>query len=287
MRKETLIGVDIGGTKISAARICSAKIKKQTICKNPSQEDEQVVLNTVIKSIEGLWSLDVAGIGIGVPSLVDSKNGIVFNVTNIPSWKEVHLKTKLEEYFNIPVFVENDANCYAVGEKYFGRGKGFNTIAAITLGTGIGVGLILNGSLYSGANGGGGEFCRLKYKEHDLEYYCGSRFFKQEYNIDGGALSKRAEKGDVEALRVFNEYGGHVGEAIYSILCAFDPEIIILGGSISKSFEFFKNGILEVIDKYPVERVKKNIKIVKGHDSSSAILGAAALFYNSINSVSK
>lgn len=119
---------------------------------------------------------EVAGIGVGVPSVVDSEEGIVYNVANIPSWAEVPLKRLLQERFSVPVYINNDSNCFALGVKLFGEGRKYRNLVGMTIGTGVGTGIIINGELYSGQNTGAGEIGSLPYLSHDFEHYCSSGF---------------------------------------------------------------------------------------------------------------
>jgi len=280
MHNTTLIGGDVGGTKINAGRVVSGTVEAKSHFKNPANEPADVVLGTVIEAIEGVITPEVSGIGVGTPGLVDAETGTVMEIHNIPSWKDYPLQAKLKEHFNLPVFVNNDANCYAVGEKYFGQGKDYDNIVAMTLGTGLGTGLILNGALYNGKNGGAGEFGIVKYLDRNLEYYCASKYFSSIHGSDSLTLSGLARAGDQDALNIFNEYGHHLGHAILTVMSTVDPEIIILGGSITNAYPLFKKGMSEVVRNYPIARVAEDIQIVVGSLSDGAILGAAALFYD-------
>ena len=124
-----------------------------------------------MSTIEEVFDSAVSGIGVGVPSIVDVEKGIVYDVQNIPSWKEVHLKQLLEERFQVPVFINNDANCFAIGEKHFGKGKDHENMIGLIVGTGMAGGIIIKNQLYNGYNCGSGEFGMIPYLEHNYEYY--------------------------------------------------------------------------------------------------------------------
>jgi glucokinase len=280
MENDILIGVDIGGTKISAGRVESGVVTQRNHFENPAKESSEVIYNVLVKAVEEVITERTVGIGIGVPGLIDVENGIISDLSNIPSWNNYPLKEKIENHFGKPVFLNNDANCYAVGEKYFGEGRGYENIVALTLGTGLGAGIIVNGRLSSGKNGGTGELCVVKYKDSNLEAYCGGKFFTTNYKTDAYQLSKAAHQGDVKAQEAFKAYGRHLGEAIYTVLATLDPDIIILGGSIANAFSFFEKEMYKVISAYPVQKVVQDVVIKVGSLTDSAILGAAALFYD-------
>lgn len=142
-------------------------------------------------------------VGIGVPGLVDDKTGIVYDLTNIPSWQEVPLKDRLEEHFQVPVRVTNDANMFALGEKTFGAGKEYDNLVGITLGSGFGAGLVIDSRMYAGTLSSAGEMADIPYLDKTIEDYCSGKFFRQQYDMEGVKLSKMAAAGDENAQRIF------------------------------------------------------------------------------------
>lgn len=272
-----IIGVDMGGTKMQAGLVSDKLVHLETM-PTPAREKEQVVLNQLIQLIEKVIKPDCIGIGIGVPSVVNSKQGIVYDVVAIPSWKEVHLKQKLEGHFKIPVRVNNDSNCFALGEKFYGKGQGCSTFVAITLGTGMGCGIIINDKLFEGANSGAGEIGCIPFREGRVEHYTASAFFKS-LNADGAQLFKQAMAKDAAALAVFKQYGENLAVAIKMILYAYDPELIVLGGSISQAYEFFIDATWKGLDDFLYPKSLTRLKIEKSTLQNSAVLGAAALFH--------
>jgi len=271
------IGVDLGGTNVRCGLVENEKIINLLAKSINSSGTETEVLNDIFLLLDDLVSDDIEGIGIGVPSVVDVVNGIVYDVYNIPSWKSVPIKSILENRYNKPVYVNNDANCFALGEKYFGKAKNYNNIVGLIIGTGLGAGIIINGKLYNGTNCGAGEFGMIPYKDDILEHYCSGYFFKKKYDITGEELYKLALNNDEFALNVFNEYGKNLGEAIKIILYAIDPEIIVIGGSVSKSFNFFKNALIESISDFGYPKSLEKLKIEVSDVANVAILGAVGL----------
>ncbi|MEW6195855.1 MAG: ROK family protein [Bacteroidota bacterium] len=276
-----IIGVDIGGTNLRVGFVehnSLERIESMSVKKN-GKEDE--IIQDLISLIKRFKNERIEGIGIGVPSVVDSEKGVVYDVTNIPSWKEVHLKEILEAKFDIPVYVNNDANCFVVGEKYFGRVKKYKNIVGLIIGTGLGSGLIINDHLYAGKNYGAGEFGMIPYKDRNYEYYCSGRFFISEYGLTGEEVFSLAVRGEEKALNIFDQFGNHLGDTIKMILFAIDPEVIVLGGSISKSYNFFENSMWDSINKFAYSHSLDTLKIMVSELNHSAILGAAALYYES------
>ncbi len=277
----SILGVDLGGTNIRVGLVDDNTLLKIESLPVPPKGTANEVLANLFNLIDRFSSEEILGIGIGVPSVVDVENGIVYDVQNIPSWKEIHLKELLNDRYNLPVYVNNDANCFAAGEKYFGKATDYKDVVGLIIGTGLGAGLIINNKLYSGRNCGAGEFGMLPWKNKDYEYFCSSHFFKNEYNTTGKDLFMHAENGDLEAKSIFAKYGENLGEVIKVIMYAVDPEIIILGGSISKAFKYFKDTMFKSINKFAYSNSVVNIKVEASEIENVAVLGAAALYYDS------
>jgi glucokinase len=224
----------------------------------------------------------ISFIGIGVPALVDAEKGIVYHATNIPSWEKVHLKEQIEKENKIPVYIDNDANCFVMGEKFFGEAKNYKNVVGLIIGTGLGSGLILNNNLYRGRNYGAGEFGMISYLEHNYEYYCSGQFFENEYKISGEEVFMLAETGGEKAFKIFDEFGYHLGEAIKTILLSVDPEIIVIGGSVAGSYKYFKSSMWNSVKNFCYPHSLESLKISVSSVEHGAILGAAALCYGSI-----
>jgi len=221
-------------------------------------------------------------IGIGVPAIVDSLKGIVYDVQNIPAWKEVHLIDILEKKYNISVHINNDANCFAMGEKLYGKGKDFQNFVGLSIGTGLGMGIIINNKIYNGVLSGAGEIGMIAYKDGILEQYTSSFFFSNTCGLSAKEVHDRAKQGDDMALTTFSEFGTHLGEAINTISYLFAPEAIILGGSIRKAYSFFKESMHQKINLFAYPEQIKNLKIETSELAESAILGAASLCFQKL-----
>lgn len=280
MAKETIIGVDLGGTKVSIGKVESHRIVKHVSASITTKGSDRQILSEVIQAIEKVFDPGVAGIGVGVPSVVDVEKGIVYDVQNIPSWEEVHVKEILEERFHRPVYVNNDANCFAVGEKYFGKGKKYRNLVGVTLGTGLGAGVIVDNRLYSGTNCGAGEFGSISYRDRIIEYYCSGQFFENVHGIKGQLVYEKARQGDKKSREIFEEFGTHLGEAVKTILFAVDPEAIIFGGSVCQSYPFFGKAMWEKIQTFPYRNTLDRLVIETSDQKHIAILGAAALYFD-------
>lgn len=269
------IGVDLGGTNIVAGLVDGDSLVKKVKVACPAKGTQDEVIDAIASLIEQLINEDVESIGVGVPSVVDTKKGIVYNVANIPSWVKVDLKDILEARFGKPVNVNNDSNCYTLGESRFGHGQGYKDMVCVTLGTGVGSGIIIDGKLYEGRNAGAGEVGCLSYLDKDYESYCSTPFFVA-HNTSGAELSAKAQAGDAEAIALWNEFGQHLGELAKAILFAYDPEAIIFGGGIAAGYPHFEAALRERIQTFPYE-TGKDVKIFFSTDGDMALYGASAL----------
>lgn len=272
-----LIGVDLGGTNVRAGLVQNGKIISLNARPISSKAKQEIVLEEVCQTIESVFQQDIEGIGIGVPSMVDVEKGIVYSVANIPSWRKVPLKKILEKRFSVPVFVNNDAKCFALGELHFGQGRGYKNLIGLIVGTGLGAGVIIDGKLFSGGKGGAGEIGHAPYMENEFEHYCSGRFFQREFGLDSLKAQKRAESGERKAQKMFDAFGDHFANAIMTLLYAYDPEMIVLGGGVSKAFPLFEKRMREKLKSFKFQNSLKRLKIVQSKKPNIAVLAAAAL----------
>ena len=274
----SLIGVDLGGTKVAAGKVTGNLLSEQFTEKlDQSSEDPMDAVRIIIKLIHKLMDVQVKGIGIGVPGLVDRSTGVTYDILNIPNWKEIPLKAIIEEEFNVPVYVDNDSNCFAMGECRYGTYAGHSDFVGITLGTGMGAGIIKNGQLIPDAHCCSGEFGTMSYLDGIYEDYTGGPFFQRQYGKSGEALSEEARKGDSFAQEAFNTYGRHLGNAIKTIIMAVDPPLIIIGGSVAAAHELYEEAMWQSISEIPFPSILESFQVKFTSTKNIAILGAAAL----------
>ena len=278
--RNQVIGIDLGGTKISAGIVTGDELNHISSKKITKEGSVEKVLEDLFSVTDQLMNDTVRSIGIGVPGLVDTERGIVYDVMNIPSWQEVPLQKLMHERYHLPVYVNNDANCFALGEYYFGKGKGYNSVIGLTIGTGLGAGLILNKKLFVGKNFGAGEFGMIDYMDHVYEYYASGQYFNNVYKIDGEIVFQNAKHGDAEALRMYEEMGTHLGNAIKTIIYALNVELIVLGGSVRHAYPYFSKTMWQQIKTCGFKKSAEDLKIEVSELNNSGILGAAALAFD-------
>lgn len=274
-----VLGIDIGGTSIVGGKIEDGRIVGQSKAGTRASEGGDVSLGVLKSVVAELVDGQTRAIGVGVPSVVDRKTGIVYNVQNIAGWDEVDIRGILEREFGLPVFVDNDANCFAFGEKIFGKGREFSNFVGVTLGTGVGSGIISAGRLLPDANCGSGEFGEVRIGGVKFDDWCGSHFFPDETGMSGAELSALARRGDAKALNAFEEYGRRLSELIKLIVLVLDPEAVIFGGSIAKSFDFFGDAIRANLADFPYPKSIEKLQILASDSNDSGVLGAASLCF--------
>jgi glucokinase len=278
MSKTSVIGVDLGGTSVTVGAVSGSSAQQIFNRRVSADASKDVVLGEVVDAIGKVFNDSVVGIGCGVPSVVDLDTGVVFEVENIPSWERMPLKAELESRFGVPAYVNNDANAYAVGEHIFGKGRQFRNMVGLTLGTGLGAGVIVDGRLYCGRNCGAGEIGMIPYRGEMIENFCSGQFFPRDCGLTGAEVYERARAGDSEAIRVFERYGSELGNVVMVVVYAFDPEAIFFGGSISRAYDLFQASMMDQLKNFSYPQSIERLTIDKSDIDNVAVLGAAALY---------
>jgi len=272
-----VIAVDLGGTNIRAGVVNDGRIIRHTDARLQDKDILEKTLEQLASLIGSVMQPGVLGIGIGVPSVVDIKTGTVFDVTNIPSWKRVELKRILEARFGIPVMVNNDVNCFILGEHRYGLARGYASAVGLAMGTGLGGGIILNNRLYPGENCGAGEFGLVRYLDENYEAYCSGAFFPKKYNITALEAFNRGITGEHAALESWKEFGFHLGNVIKTVVYTYDPEVIILGGSLTRAHQFFTGAMKAAMQNFAYPESMKKLKVLISDNENIALLGASTL----------
>ena len=271
------IGVDLGGTNFKAGRVSNGKIDLEA--SNPVHQNftESELFTILFATIDALITKNTTAIGVGVPGIVDPDTGIIYDIINLPAWETIPLRDILEGRYSIPVHLNNDANCFAKGEYIYGAGKAYNNFVGLSIGTGLGMGIIIERKLHNGLFFGAGEIGMVTYKDSIIEYYVSSLFFERNFNATAKELSLLATQGDATALQAYREFGLHLGNAINNINYMIAPEAIVLGGSISKAFPLFKKSMEETLKTFAFPKQTEHLVIEVSGVNGIAILGAAAL----------
>lgn len=307
----TVIGVDLGGTNLRTA-VLNAEGEVLSRHKEPTQVTEGWT-NVVARLVDDIKSqrdkarqkgLTVAAVGVGAPGVIQVEKGIVVKSPNFPDWERVPLKELLEKELNIPAFIENDANAAALGEQWRGAGRNIQSMILLTLGTGVGGGIILDNRIWHGADGMAGEIGHMTLMPEGrpcscgnrgcLEMYASARGIQQSYRealeqasaagsgagslITSEQIYDSARRGNDTAVSVMKDMGRMLGIGIASLINIFNPERIVIGGGVKDAWPLFIDAAREEITLRAFEVPAKRTEIVPsllGDDAG--MVGAAAV----------
>ncbi|WP_294344016.1 ROK family protein [uncultured Clostridium sp.] len=309
MSKDYVIGIDLGGTKIYTAVVDLEGniISEKTVATNVVEGEEAVlgrIMGTVDTVLKDVNIEDVKAIGIGSPGPLDVKNGIIINSANFPSFKNFNIVKPIKEKYNLPTFLDNDANVATLGEFMFGAGKGTENMVFVTASTGIGGGAVLNGRLYRGNTANALEIGHMTVMVNGPRCGCGNAGCAEALG-SGTAIMKRAReavnsnantslknysevtskevfeeaaKGDRISKEIINTSLSYLGIAVANIVNIFDPEKVVVGGGVTNGGKIVFDKIQEEVDNRCLKAISENCVIEKAVLGGKAgVLGAAAL----------
>lgn len=270
------IGIEIDGTSMRLAIVDGGQIYRKIEAPTRANEPSEAIIEHLKEMINQIFNSNIRGIGIGISGIVNKDQGVSKNAINIPLWRDVPLKDILEKRFRVPVFINNDCNSFAFGERYYGEGTMYKDLVCLTLSIGVGAGIIINNELYSGNNTAAGEIGSLYYLDADYEYYCGQKFFIRN-NTTAEEAYRLALQGDEDMIALWKESGKHIGNLINAILFTYDPQAIVLGGDLICGYEFFAESMFESVSKFPFKDATQFIKILLTKREDITLIGAASL----------
>ena len=272
------IGVDIGGTSIVAARFSESELLERTEVPTGADRPALEIMESLYEAIENVLTDEVIGIGIGMPGFMNVETGEILQINNIPSFNGFAIRPKVEERFKLLTFQNNDANCFALGETYYGAGKKYNNLVGVTLGTGLGGGIILDRKIHTGLMGGAGELGCVPFHGGISEDICSAALFKNKYNTTGIELYKKAKEGDQDALAVFDELAHNIGELLRIVTYVLAPEAFVIGGSVANSWDLLEKTVREDLDtKFLAPMISSKVDLVPAQLDNAGLYGAAAL----------
>ncbi len=271
------IGVDIGGTSIVAARFSESELLERTEVPTGASRPAEEIMESLYEAIEKVITDEVIGIGIGMPGFMNVETGEILQINNIPSFNGFAIKPKVEKRFNLPAFQNNDANCFALGEAYYGAGKKYTNMVGVTLGTGLGGGIILNRKIHTGLMGGAGELGCVPFHGGISEDICSAALFKNKYKSTGVELYKKAKAGDQESQAVFDELASNIGELLRIVMYVLSPEAFVIGGSVANSWDLLEKPLRKEVDKFLVPMISSKVELVPAQLDNAGLYGAAAL----------
>jgi glucokinase len=318
MKNQSMIGIDLGGTSIKMAIVnLEGNIQYQLSESTNVSSGPEGIFNQIDSMINTCCSesnidrQSLKGIGIGAPAFMDIEKGYVKEAVNL-AWKGVYMKERLENLLNLPVFVDNDANVAALGEMWRGAGVGSDDLLCITLGTGVGSGVIINRTIHHGANDTAGEFGHVTViPENGSPCNCGktgcletissatglirivtesisegresslSAILEQKGTLTAKDIADAAKAGDLLALEMINKVGYYLGLALGNYAVSINPGKVVVGGGLSHAGNIIFEPIREAYKKFALPHLTGNIDIVPAKLGNDAgVIGAAWLVLN-------
>lgn len=311
-KQAAYIGVDLGATNIKFGLVLpDGKIILERKSQTKVHRGVNYVFDQIAEQARALFDFagdiyEIKGFGIGVPGLIDTSNKKVVEAANFPGWNDVNIGRELEKRLRVNISIDNDANLAALGEYAFGAGRGVTEMIMVTLGSGVGGGLILNGRIYHGTAGAAGEFGHIiiqkdgplcacgrrgcveafvgKYAivrrmQEILEKETGSILKKQSAeNLTPEDIFKAAEKGDGPAIRLFKEVGESLGVGLGTVANLLNLERVVIGGGVANAGELLLEHTRKVLSEIALKTNGESIDIVQAELGARAgIVGAAEL----------
>ena len=303
-QKPCSIGIDFGGTSVKIGALSEMLFdenKDPRVLITSDYDSVQSLITAMVNVVNELRDekKNIVTLGCGVPGLVDFELGHIHTLTNVPGWNDVPFREMLEERLKIPIFVDNDANCMAYAEFRYGAAKGCSNVVALTLGTGIGGGLIIGGKLYRGTGFAAGELGNhsIDYRGPEntyglrgaLECYMGNRqicelakerFDGRQEPVGGWnpqIVTSLAIEGDPIAIEIWNQVAEWLASALASTAWLLNPDAFVIGGGIACAGDFLFDPLRKKINNQVSDVIAKDLKIVPAHFGKEAgIIGSAA-----------
>ncbi|MCK9614326.1 MAG: ROK family protein [Candidatus Omnitrophica bacterium] len=293
---KVFLGIDWGGTYIKAGIVnSSGKILKKIVYSSSQLKRRQAFTGEIKRLKDTFKKYNIKAVGIGAPGIINVERGSIYYLPNVPGWENSPLKTMLEKELKIPVFIDNDANIFALAEVRKGAGRGMSRAIFLTLGTGLGGAVIFNGQIIEGKTsaselghvvidvngkkcGCGGYGC--------IETFTGSNHLLERYRQlkkiktapkEVKEIFDKAKTGKKEALIVWQEFSKYLGKFLAGMINIFNPQVIILGGGVSGAFNLFRPLLWQAIKAQAMWPQLTGLKLVKAKLKDAGIIGAALL----------
>ncbi len=296
MVNSQVIGIDLGGTAIKLGRFAPDGTCLQSLTvATPQPATPEAVVAAMVDAIAQIDPQHTIAIGVGTPGPADAAGRIAKVAINLQGWHDVPLADWLEAKTSLPTIVANDANCAGLGEAWLGAGRRFQNLILLTLGTGVGGAIILDGKLFVGHQGAAGELGLITLNpdgprcnsgnQGSLEQFVSVTAIRRRTAKEPAELGALAQAGDPDALTFWQEYGKDLGTGLTSLIYVLTPEAIVIGGGVSASAEFFLPSVKAEIEQRVLPTSRIGLQILPAELGNSAgIVGAAKLAFSKVRS---
>lgn len=301
MDRSFAVGIDIGGTKIALGIVDDqGKVLIQKTVKTDLKRSAEEMINEIGRSVHqlfaesGLSERDCRGIGIGAPGPLNPKEGKLLCPPNLPNWEGFSVAEQLSQWVSLPIVMENDASAAALAEQWIGAGRNSKHFVYLTISTGIGSGVIVDGKLYTGFSGNAGDVGHMVIDPSQGTCKCGQRGCF-EHIASGTAIARRASllagislsteavfdmyvRGDTRMVSFIQQTFEYIGMGCVALINIFDPERIVLGGGVTLAGEPLFQAVQGYVSRYALNPSGRAVPIVPAHlDRHAGMIGAAAL----------
>lgn len=289
------LGIDWGGTYIKAGVVNSnGKILTSVVFSSNQLKNKTVFINKIKELVDKFKSFKICAVGIGAPGIIDVKEEFIYYLPNVSGWENYPLKKVLQKRLRLPVFVGNDANLFGLAEKHLGAAKGVSNAILLTLGTGLGSSVIVNGKILQSQTSAA-ELGHVPIALNGIKCGCGGfgcieTLVGNKYILDKYRKLKKHSKvtevreiylkaiaKESQALTVWREFSFYLGMFLAGMVNVFNPQVIVFGGGVSGAFKVFKPLVLKVIKKQAMRPNSINLRLVKAQLKNPGIIGAAFL----------
>jgi len=292
---KALLGIDWGATFIKAGIVSpQGQIRKKIVFTSQGLQNKDIFIRQVQALLAQFKGLSIKAVGIGAPGIVNVQKGFIYYLPNIPGWENYPLRDILQKQIKLPIFINNDANAFALAETLQGAAKGVSRAICLTIGTGLGGAVVFNGALLPTEASAhelghvpvslGGRRCGCG-SRGCIETYVGSRYLIKRYqylrgkkkNIEVKDIYTRALAGEKAALQVWKEFSWALGKFLAGMVNIFNPEVIVFGGGLAGAFRLFKPMLCGVIQQEAMWPQALSVKLARAQLKDSGIIGAALL----------
>ncbi|MBM3118102.1 MAG: ROK family protein [Chloroflexi bacterium] len=311
-----VLAVDLGGTKIIAAVVVpDGKVISRSYCLTLAEEGPKAVIERLLSAVSEalvgaeLKNSEIAGVGMAAAGIIDAKKGVITTSPNLPGWHDVPLRDVIAERIGLATYLVNDASAAALGEHRFGAGKGLGNLIYLTVSTGIGGGIIIDGRLYTGTDGCAGEIGHMTIEAHGPQCNCGN-FGCLEALASGSAMTREAvrrmgqgepssiaelargrlmdvtaemiavvaRQGDKMACEIVADAANYLGIGLANLVNIFNPEVIVIGGGVSSMGNMLLGPARKVVKERAFKLPLRTVRIIRARLGSNAEMMGAAVY---------
>jgi glucokinase len=299
------IGIDLGGTTFKALAVTpEGQILAHRSGQSTAVGDVRTVIMSIVQTVEALRTEvaavghHLAAVGLGMAGIIELPGGIVRRAPNLPNWSGLDVRELLCQHLDVSFAMENDANVALLGEAWLGAARGLQHVVMIPLGTGVGGAVMIDGAMLHGVKGFAGEIGHMVVEPNGRQCVCGSYGCLEQYisgtaiarlaqphygTVTSEAVAQAAQRGETEALAIFQRVGWYLGIACANMAQLFNPQCIVIGGGVGESFELFREPLQRIMRERTMPEVYEQVRVVPA--ACGSIAGSLGAAYHAMREV--